>query len=76
MWFDDSMLDAWENGFTPAIQHAGYKPVRIDRQEFLNKIYKYLRLIRLRNGSLGPCAGETEFIALNQSSNCHPLGAC
>lgn len=32
------MLDAWENGFTPAIQQAWYKPVRIDRQEFANRI--------------------------------------
>ena len=38
MWFDDSMNDAWNNGFNPAIQQAGYKPVRIDRLEFANRI--------------------------------------
>lgn len=38
MWFDDSMNDAWNNGFALAIQHAGYIPVRIDRQEFANRI--------------------------------------
>ena len=38
MWFDDSMNDAWENGFEPAIVDAGYKPLRIDRKEHINKI--------------------------------------
>jgi len=38
MWFDDSMSDAWENGFEPAIVDAGYKPLRIDRKEHINKI--------------------------------------
>jgi len=38
MWFDDAMNDAWENGFEPAIVDAGYKPLRIDRKEHINKI--------------------------------------
>jgi len=38
MWFDDSMDDAWEKGFAPAIVDAGYKPLRIDRKEHINKI--------------------------------------
>ena len=38
MWFDDSMNEAWDNGFIPAIEHEGYKPVRIDQQEFANRI--------------------------------------
>ena len=38
MWFDDAMNDAWENGFEPAIVDAGYKPMRIDRKEHINKI--------------------------------------
>ncbi|MDD9857431.1 MAG: hypothetical protein OXU96_05210 [Gammaproteobacteria bacterium] len=38
MWFDDAMSDAWENGFEPAIVDAGYKPMRIDRKEHINKI--------------------------------------
>ena len=25
MWFDDSMNEAWENGFDPAIRGAGYE---------------------------------------------------
>ena len=38
MWFDDSMLEAYERGIEPAIGDAGYEPVRIDRQEFLGKV--------------------------------------
>ena len=38
MWFDDSMSEAWEHGFDPAIRKAGYKPMRIDRHEHVNKI--------------------------------------
>ena len=38
MWFDPSMNDAWEKGFRPAIQGAGYDPLRIDQKEHVNKI--------------------------------------
>lgn len=38
MWFDDSMNDAYEKGIAPAIQDAGYKPLRIDRKDHNNKI--------------------------------------
>jgi len=38
MWFDDAMNDVWDNGFAPAIVDAGYKPLRIDRKEHINKI--------------------------------------
>ena len=38
MWFDDSMSEAWEHGFAPAIRDAGYEPVRMDQQEHVNKI--------------------------------------
>ena len=38
MWFDPSMDEVWERGFNPAISDAGYKAVRIDRKEHLNKI--------------------------------------
>ena len=30
MWFHDDMNDAFENGIKPAIEAAGYKPLRID----------------------------------------------
>ena len=38
MWFDDAVEDAWTHGIKPAIENAGYKPVRIDNQEFIGKI--------------------------------------
>ena len=38
MWFDKSMNEVWENGFRSAIEDAGYKPVRIDKKEHVNKI--------------------------------------
>ena len=38
MWFDESMDQAYEEGIEPAIEEAGYKPLRIDRKEHVNKI--------------------------------------
>ncbi len=38
MWFDESMNEVWEKGLRPAIRDAGYKALRIDRKEHLNKI--------------------------------------
>lgn len=38
MWFHDDMNDAFENGIKPAIEAAGYKPLRIDRKPDVNKI--------------------------------------
>ena len=38
MWFDPSMHDVWEGGFKIAIREAGYKPIRIDQREHVNKI--------------------------------------
>ena len=38
MWFDDSMDEVWEKGIRPAITEAGYEPVRVDKQEHVNKI--------------------------------------
>lgn len=38
MWFDVSMTEAYENGIRPGIKDAGYKPLRIDKKDFLNKI--------------------------------------
>ena len=38
MWFDDSMNDAWKQGFEPAIRDAGYEPFRVDKKEHINKI--------------------------------------
>ena len=39
MWFDPSMDEAYEEGIKPAIEEAGYRPLRIDRRDdLLNKI--------------------------------------
>ena len=38
MWFAESMNQAYEAGIEPAIKEAGYKPLRIDRKEHVNKI--------------------------------------
>ncbi len=38
MWFDDSMVDAWEQGIDPAVKDAGYEAMRIDWKEHVNRI--------------------------------------
>ncbi len=39
MWFDKQMDDAYINGIQPAIEtDCGYKPMRIDRKEYLGKV--------------------------------------
>lgn len=38
MWFDASLDDAYKHGFEQAVNDAGYRPVRIDRVEHINKI--------------------------------------
>ena len=38
MWFDQSTDEAYEQGIKPAVETAGYSPLRIDRREFIGKI--------------------------------------
>jgi hypothetical protein len=38
MWFDGQMNDAYSSGVEPAIRHAGFSPMRIDKKEHANKI--------------------------------------
>ena len=38
MWFSSETERAYEQGFEPAIRDSGYKPMRIDRKEHINKI--------------------------------------
>ena len=38
MWFHESMEEAFEKGIQPAILDTGYKPLRIDQKEHVNKI--------------------------------------
>ena len=38
MWFDDSMDEAWRNGFKLAIKETGYEPLRVDERHHNNFI--------------------------------------
>jgi hypothetical protein len=38
MWFSPTMTGAYEEGFAPGIQDAGYMPFRIDKKDFNNKV--------------------------------------
>ena len=38
MWFHESMTEVFETGVRPAIEEAGYEPLRIDQKEHINKI--------------------------------------
>ena len=38
MWFDESVNEAYEKGIEPAIKDSGYRPLRIDKKEFNDKI--------------------------------------
>ena len=38
MWFDVSMGDAYTNGFVPAIEQSGYRPMRINAKDHINKV--------------------------------------
>ena len=38
MWFDESMKQAYEEGIEKAVEACGYKPLRIDQKQHLNKI--------------------------------------
>ena len=38
MWFDESTDVAFGDGIEPAIEQAGYKAMKIDRKEHINKI--------------------------------------
>ena len=38
MWFDQRVVGLYELGIGPAIEAAGYKPLRIDQKPDANKI--------------------------------------
>jgi hypothetical protein len=38
MWFDQTMNEIYDGAIEPAIRHAGYDPLRIDRAEHVNRI--------------------------------------
>ena len=38
MWFDAEMDDAWEQGIKPAVEQAGYRPIRVDKELHIDRI--------------------------------------
>lgn len=38
MWFDSQMDNAWEQGIKPAIELAGYHPIRVDKELHVERI--------------------------------------
>ncbi|GAI12192.1 unnamed protein product, partial [marine sediment metagenome] len=38
MWFNPDLDEAWEEGFKPALEETGFKPVRVDLEEHNEKI--------------------------------------
>jgi nucleoside 2-deoxyribosyltransferase len=47
MWFHQSMDAAWENGISPAVTDAEYKPRRVDDVPHVDRIdHRIIRMIR------------------------------
>lgn len=38
MWFAEEMKDAYSEGIEPAIEDAGYSPMRVDQEEYIDKV--------------------------------------
>jgi hypothetical protein len=38
MSFDESLRDAWTNGFDPGIRAAGFRPLRLDNEDYVGGI--------------------------------------
>jgi hypothetical protein len=38
MWFDDSLRDAWTNGFDRGIRAAGFRPLRLDNEDYIGGV--------------------------------------
>jgi hypothetical protein len=38
MWFAESFIDVWNKAIGPAIEAAGYEPIRVDKVEHANRI--------------------------------------
>ena len=50
MYFNDELDDIYQNGFASGIKRAGYTPVRIDREEHINRIDDEI-LARIRSSA-------------------------
>jgi nucleoside 2-deoxyribosyltransferase len=51
MWFNDALTEVWEMGFRPALEEAGYEPLRIDLKLHNNKICDEI-IAEIRKSSL------------------------
>ncbi len=38
MWFHEDLVPAWNEGIEPAIKDTGYTAVRVDKEEYIEKI--------------------------------------
>lgn len=38
MWFDPALMEAYRDGIAPAVTECGYRPIRIDEKQHINKI--------------------------------------
>lgn len=52
MWFDDRLVDAWSDGFEPALTATGFKPLRVDLEEYNGKIDDFIVAQIRRSGLL------------------------
>lgn len=51
MWFDKEMNTAWQDGIEPALEESGYRPIRLDFEEYNEKICDKI-IAEIRNAGL------------------------
>ena len=73
MWFDESVKEACEKGIEPAIRDAGYKPLRIDKKEFNNKIDDQI-IAEIRRSRFVVCDFTCELIEYDGKQKAFPRG--
>ena len=73
MWFDESVKDAYERGIEPAIEESGYKPFRIDKKEFNNKIDDQI-IAEIRRSRFVVCDFTCELIECDGEQKAFPRG--
>ena len=73
MWFDESVKEAYEKGIEPAIRDAGYKPLRIDKKEFNNKIDDQI-IAEIRRSRFVVCDFTCELIEYDGKQRAFPRG--
>jgi hypothetical protein len=60
MWFDSQMDVIWRDGLKPAIEAAGYEPIRLDETEHNNKICdEIIAKIRRARFVVADCTGQS-----------------